>query len=32
MNQYVRSSFKRSPLAEWEEQWPLLATTLFRAA
>lgn len=30
MNQYVRSSFKRSPLAEWEEQWPLLAAAIFR--
>lgn len=30
MNQYVRSSFKRSPLAEWEEQWPLLAGAIFR--
>jgi len=32
MNQYVRGSFKRSPLAEWEEQWPLLAASIFRAA
>ncbi len=31
MNQYVRSSFKKSPLAEWEEQWPLLAQNIFRA-
>ena len=29
MNQYVRSSFKKSPLAEWEEQWPLLAGIVF---
>lgn len=29
MNQYVRSSFKRSPLHEWEEQWPLLAGSIF---
>jgi TetR/AcrR family transcriptional regulator len=32
MNQYVRSSFKRSPLADWEDQWPLLVTSIFRAA
>lgn len=32
MNQYVRSSFKRSPLADWDEQWPLLAGSIFRAA
>ncbi len=31
MNQYVRSSFKRSPLQEWDEQWKLLAASLFRA-
>jgi len=31
MNQYVRSSFKKSPLAEWDEQWPLLAQNIFRA-
>lgn len=30
MNQYVRSSFKRSPMSEWESQWPLLAASLFR--
>lgn len=30
MNQYVRSSFKKSPLAEWEEQWLLLAGIIFR--
>lgn len=29
MNQYVRSSFKKSPLAEWEEQWSLLAGIVF---
>lgn len=29
MNQYVRSGFRRSPVAEWEEQWPLLATAIF---
>ncbi len=32
MNQYVRSSFKKSPLAEWEEQWPLLSNNIFRSA
>jgi TetR/AcrR family transcriptional regulator len=32
MNQYVRSGFKRSPLGEWEDQWPLLAASIFRAA
>lgn len=31
MNQYVRSSFKKSPLAEWDEQWPLLVGNVFRA-
>jgi TetR/AcrR family transcriptional regulator len=31
MNQYVRSSFKKSPLADWEDQWPLLADNIFRA-
>ncbi|MGM0594983.1 MAG: nucleoid occlusion factor SlmA [Pseudomonadota bacterium] len=30
MNQYVRSGFKRSPLADWEDQWPLLATAIFK--
>lgn len=30
MNQYVRSSFKKSPLAEWDDQWPLLAQNIFR--
>ncbi len=30
MNQYVRSGFKRSPMQEWDEQWPLLAATLFK--
>ena len=32
MNQYVRSSFKKSPLAEWEEQWPLLSENIFRVS
>jgi len=32
MNQYVRSSFKRSPLADWDEQWPLLVVSIFRTA
>jgi TetR/AcrR family transcriptional regulator len=31
MNQYVRSSFKRSPLQEWEDQWKLLAASIFHA-
>jgi TetR/AcrR family transcriptional regulator len=30
MNQYVRSGFKRSPMEEWEEQWSLLAVTVFK--
>jgi len=30
MNQYVRSSFKRSPTQEWEDQWSLLAATIFK--
>ena len=30
INQYVRSGFKRSPMAEWEVQWPLLAAPVFR--
>lgn len=30
MNQYVRSSFSKSPMADWEEQWPLLSKTIFR--
>jgi TetR/AcrR family transcriptional regulator len=30
INQYLRSGFKRSPLAEWEAQWAMLATPLFR--
>jgi TetR/AcrR family transcriptional regulator len=30
MNQYVRSGFKRSPMQEWDEQWPLLAATIFK--
>lgn len=30
MNQYVRSSFKRSPMAEWEDQWPLLSAAIFK--
>lgn len=29
MNQYVRSNFKRSPMAEWDEQWPLLTAAVF---
>ena len=31
MNQYVRSSFKRSPLSEWEGQWAILSTAVFRS-
>ena len=30
MNQYVRSSFKRSPTSDWEGQWPMLAVAIFR--
>ena len=30
MNQYVRSSFKRSPLQEWDGQWAILSTAMFR--
>ncbi len=30
INQYLRSGFKRSPLSEWEAQWAMLATPLFR--
>ncbi len=29
MNQYVRSGFKRSPMADWEDQWPLLSAAIF---
>jgi TetR/AcrR family transcriptional regulator len=29
MNQFVRSGFKQSPLERWDEQWSLLAKTLF---
>jgi TetR/AcrR family transcriptional regulator len=29
MNQFVRSGFKESPLERWDEQWSLLAKTLF---
>ncbi len=32
INQYVRSGFKRSPMAEWEAQWNLLAAPIFRQA
>ncbi len=32
MNQYVRSSFKKSPMAEWDEQWPLLSRNIFHTA
>jgi len=30
INQYVRSGFKRSPMADWELQWALLAAPVFR--
>lgn len=30
MNQYVRSSFKRSPMQEWDKQWPILAVAVFK--
>lgn len=29
MNQFVRSGFQLSPLERWDQQWPLLSTTLF---
>jgi TetR/AcrR family transcriptional regulator len=29
MNQFVRSGFKRSPLERWEQQWGLLAASVF---
>ena len=29
INQYVRSGFKRSPMADWEVQWSLLAAPVF---
>lgn len=29
MNQFVRSGFKQSPLERWDQQWALLATSLF---
>lgn len=31
MNQFVRSGFQRSPLERWDQQWPLLAASLFPA-
>jgi len=31
MNQFVRSGFSRSPLERWEQQWGLLAASLFPA-
>ena len=30
MHQYLRSRFKLSPLAQWEEQWTTLQACLFR--
>ena len=30
MHQYLRSRFQASPLEQWEEQWLLLQSTLFR--
>ncbi len=30
MVKYVRSHFSRKPLEEWDKQWELLSTTLFR--
>lgn len=30
MNQYVRSSFRRSPTSDWDGQWPMLAVAIFR--
>lgn len=31
MNQFVRSGFQQSPLERWEQQWSLLAPSLFPA-
>jgi len=31
MNQFVRSGFKHSPLERWDQQWALLASSLFPA-
>lgn len=31
MNHFVRSGFKRDPLEQWEQQWPMLAQGLFNA-
>lgn len=31
MNQFVRSGFQQSPLQRWEQQWDLLAASLFPA-
>lgn len=31
MNQFVRSGFAQSPLERWDQQWDLLATSLFPA-
>lgn len=30
ISQYVRSNFKRNPTEHWEEQWTLLAASLYR--
>ena len=30
MNQYVRSSFKHSPILEWDKQWSILAVAVFK--
>jgi TetR/AcrR family transcriptional regulator len=31
MNHFVRSGFKRDPLEQWDQQWPLLAAGMFSA-
>ncbi len=31
MNHFVRSGFKREPLENWEQQWPMLAQGMFAA-
>lgn len=32
ISQYVRSDFRILPTRDWQEQWPLLRSSLFRAA
>lgn len=30
IRQFVRSEFKRSPMEQWEDQWPRIAAAIFR--